>query len=117
MNTTNPLWYLLEKYPEKDWDWYKISGNPNITMEYIETHPEKPWLWWRISRNPNITMEFIEKYPEKLWDWDCMSYNKFTYQNRLNRQKPAFLLLENINTSTNTCLPKLVNLHIVKRYL
>ena len=41
----NILTYLLEKYPDKpwDWNWYWISKNPNITMKMIETHPEKPW--------------------------------------------------------------------------
>jgi hypothetical protein len=32
-------------------------------MEVIEKYPDKPWDWGRISRNPNITMEMIEKTP------------------------------------------------------
>ena len=32
----NILMYLLEKYPEKPWNWTSISWNPNITMEIIE---------------------------------------------------------------------------------
>ena len=30
----------IDKHPEKQWDWYYISMNPNITMETIERHPE-----------------------------------------------------------------------------
>ena len=37
-------------------------------MEIIEKYPDKPWDWVEISRNPNITIEFIEKYP-KTWNW------------------------------------------------
>ena len=55
----NPLLYLLEKYPEKPWNWHCISSNPNLTMKYIEKHPKKPWGWYGISSNPNLTMEFI----------------------------------------------------------
>ena len=51
---------IIEKYPEKPWNWDWISCNPNITMEIIEKHPEKPWnlSHVQISCNPNITMEF-----------------------------------------------------------
>ena len=132
----NPLLYLLEKYPEKPWDWLEISRNPNITMEDIERHPEKPWDWYYISNNPNITMEMIEKYPEKPWsrwgisinpnitikfieknmdkiNFEKLSWNKFTYQNRLNEQIYAFWILEN----TKNRLPQMINRHIAMMYL
>ena len=60
---------IIEKYPEKPWNWFNISRNPNITMEFIEKQSDRPWNWGWISENPNITMEFIEKYPDKPWDW------------------------------------------------
>ena len=50
-----------------------ISRHPNITMEIIEKYPDKPWDWYYISSNPNITMEFIEKYLDKPWDWEWIS--------------------------------------------
>ena len=50
-----------------------ISRNPNITMEIIEKYPDKPWNWSAISCNPNITIEIIEKYPNKPWDWYWIS--------------------------------------------
>jgi hypothetical protein len=78
----------LEKYPDKPWDWYWISGNPNITPEYIERHPDKPWVWFYISQNPNITPEFIEfietqsdKPWDKLWSWEYISCNTFKPKN------------------------------------
>ena len=32
---------LIERFPEKAWNWYIISSNPNVTMEFIEKHPKK----------------------------------------------------------------------------
>ena len=73
----NTLTYLLEKYPDKPWNWRWISMNPNITVDFIEKHPDKPWDWEGISMNPNITMEFIEKHSDKPWNWYFIS----RYQN------------------------------------
>ena len=72
---SNKLEIILQKYPDKPWDWCWISGNPNVTMEMIKKHPDKPWNWKRISQNPNVTMEMIEKHPDQPWDWTCISMN------------------------------------------
>ena len=69
------LMNLIEKYPDKPWDWRVISSNPNLTIEMIEKYPDKPWNWKGISHNPNLTIEMIEKYPDKPWDWKGISYN------------------------------------------
>ena len=66
---------VIEKYPDKPWNWNGISKNPNITMEFIEKFPDKPWAWVCISCNPNITIDIIEKYPDKSWNWSFISYN------------------------------------------
>ena len=34
-------------------------------MEIIEQHPDKPWDWYAISDNPNLTMEIVERYPDR----------------------------------------------------
>ena len=39
---------MIEKYPEKSWNWGWMSQNPNVTMEIIEKHSEKPWSWYVI---------------------------------------------------------------------
>ena len=131
----NTLTYLLEKYPEKPWEWYSISRNPNITMEIIEKHPEKPWDWYWISQNPNITMEIIETYPEKPWNWrgisqnpnitmeiiekyidkikfQRLSQNKFTFENANVKKKEGYMLLEKERS-----FHKLMNLFIVTKYM
>ena len=69
------LWNIVEKYPNKPWNWNRLSSNPNITMEFIEKYPDKPWDWNELSRNPNITIEIFEKYPDKPWDWIDLSRN------------------------------------------
>jgi hypothetical protein len=38
---------LLEKYPDKPWNWGFISKNPNLTIEFVENNPDKPWDWCR----------------------------------------------------------------------
>ena len=97
---------MIEKYPDKFWDWYcgisnnsdiileiiknnkfmdknlnwiSISKNPIITTRIIEEYPDKPWNWkLGISYNPNITIEFINKYGGmcKQFDWKAISKHK-----------------------------------------
>ncbi len=56
-------------------------------MEMIEKYPDKPWDWFYLSYNPNITMEFIEKHQDKPWSYRSISYNKFTKEKELFYQK------------------------------
>ena len=68
--------YLLEKYPDKPWDWYRLSYNSNITMKDVLNNPDKPWDWSGLSYNKNITMNDILNNPDQPWDWSCLSLNK-----------------------------------------
>ena len=107
----NILMYLLEKYPDKHWNWQWISCNPNITMEIIEKHPEKPWNWYSISKNPNLTMEMIEKNINNII---CrhLSVNKFTLENTRIKKKEGYMLLEK-----EYSFHKLMNLYVIKKYI
>ncbi len=71
----NWLLYFLLKYPNKDWDWFGISSNPNITWEIIQRYPGLSWKWSELSRNPNITWEIIQANLDKPWDWYFLSSN------------------------------------------
>ena len=83
---------IIEKYPNKPWDWNSISRNPNITMMMIEKYPNKPWNWECISMNPNLTIEMIEKYPNKNWDWVDISNNpNITYYSITNQSHKPIL--------------------------
>ena len=74
---SNTLIKLINKYPEKKWDWDLISCNSNINMKDIEENIDKPWNWEYISLNSNLTLDFIEKYNDKKWDWHNISSNEF----------------------------------------
>ena len=89
-------------------------------MEIIEKHPEKPWNWYWISRNRNLTMDFIEKYPEKPYieininkiSFYHLSGNEFTLENTRIKKKEGYMLLE------KECrFHKLMNLYIIKNYM
>ena len=56
-------------------EWFHISSNKNLTLEFITNHMEYPWDWHGISCNINLTMEFIEQYPDKKWEWFFISMN------------------------------------------
>lgn len=60
-NTNNDLITLITLFPDKEWDWYHISKNPNITWKFIQENPTLPWKWQSISQNPSITFEIIEE--------------------------------------------------------
>ena len=66
---------FIESHPEYNWNWFFVSGNPNLTIEFIEDHPKYNWNWQEVSRNPNLTMEFIKAHPNYNWDWYCVSKN------------------------------------------
>ena len=103
--------YLLEKHPEKDWDWDYISCNPNLTMGIIEKYPEKPWDWEGISNNPNMTMEFIEKHIDKIV-FENLSNNKLNFENLRIKKKEGYILLEKERS-----FHKLINLYIINQYM
>jgi hypothetical protein len=54
-------------------------------MDYIEKHPDKPWDWYNISSNPNITIEDIEKHFDKII-FAGLSHNKFLYDDIVCRK-------------------------------
>ena len=79
-NDINDAWYkkyfkFIQDNPEKPWDWYGISENPNITMKIVLDNPDKPWNWDWISCNPNITWDIIKDNPKEYWNWYYISCN------------------------------------------
>jgi hypothetical protein len=78
----NDLIKLLELYPDKPWNYYHLSYNPNITWEIVQKFPDKPWDYDYLSENPNITWEIIQANPYKPWNWEYLSYNEFNYKQK-----------------------------------
>jgi hypothetical protein len=75
----NITWEIISANPDKPWNWNEVSRNPNITCDMICANPDKPWNWSGISSNPNITWEIISANPDKPWNWDRISCNNFRY--------------------------------------
>lgn len=46
----------------------EISGNPNVTINFISNNLHLPWDWKVLSAHPNITMEIINNHPDYPWD-------------------------------------------------
>lgn len=59
------LIYLLEKYPNKNWDFDELSRNPNIPLDYVLNHPECKWNYVTIFENPNMNEEYFEIFQKK----------------------------------------------------
>src|SRR5437868_13050506 len=51
----NHLTTLFKLFPDKLWDMYGISQNPNISFDFVLTHPELKWNWYGLSYNPNLS--------------------------------------------------------------
>ena len=71
----NWLLYFLLKYPEKDWNWWVLSKNPNITWEIVQANPHRKWNWYRLSANPNIALEIVQANSHRKWNWYRLSAN------------------------------------------
>ena len=75
----NQLLKLLKKYPDKDWDWYNISANPNITINYVKNNIDKEWYFGLLSYNSNIinnskeSFDFVFNNLDKNWNWYLLS--------------------------------------------
>ncbi len=68
--TSSDLEYLLLKYPNKPWNWKRLSQNPAISFEFIKTHLDKPWHYNYFCRHPQVPLGFIEKhYPYLRREW------------------------------------------------
>ena len=45
-------WFdYIKETPHKDWNYYALSQNPNITWEIVAANPDKAWKYWLLSQN------------------------------------------------------------------
>ena len=71
----NTLELLLEKYPDKDWNLYALSSNPNVYWDFIYKNKQKNWDFSEVSKNINNSSDnsnIINIYTD---------YNIFLYYN------------------------------------
>jgi len=66
---------LVKKYPNKDWNYRRLSTNRNLDITFVDIHNSKRWDWiylTRISKDNNDIYDLIKKYPNKNWDIDLL---------------------------------------------
>ena len=63
-------------HPDKPWDWWAVSENPNITWDIVTTNPDEPWNWGGLCLNPSITWGNVLANPDKPWDWSILSWRQ-----------------------------------------
>lgn len=71
----NELTKILKAFTNKDWNWYELSRNSNITWEFIQANPNKSWNQYALSINPNITWEITKENKNIQWDFYGLSFN------------------------------------------
>ena len=55
---------IVNKFSDKNWDWYWLSSNPSITFDHVLANPDKPWNWNGLSSKvikfPQQRIEFLD---------------------------------------------------------
>ena len=54
-------------------------------FQFILDNPDKEWDYGRLSINPNITWDIVKSNPDKPWDYDIL------YQNAMSLSKENFI--------------------------
>lgn len=55
---------FVEKHPDYPWNWNELSET--LSIEFIEKHLNYPWKKLYLSGNKNITLDFILKHEDKI---------------------------------------------------
>ena len=55
----NCLEKLLQLYSNEDWDFDKLSKNPNMSISIIRKNLSKPFNWEELTRNGGIKIRDI----------------------------------------------------------
>lgn len=59
LELSNPLWTLIEKHPDRNWNWESISANEWTTFEIVAKYPNKPWTWETLVQRLVFPEEFL----------------------------------------------------------
>ncbi len=71
----NHLLTLLKLFPDENWDYQRMSKNPNITIEYIKANLYKNWNFKQLTQNSRFTLNDVLNNPEIPWDYNSLQYN------------------------------------------
>jgi len=76
----NSLAILINLYPNKKWNWGKISRNPHITKKLFENNINKIKETYGLCCNSDIDVEIIKRYPQLKWRFDILpSHSHLTW--------------------------------------
>ena len=100
---------LIEEYPNKPWNWIKLSINSSISFKFINEHPELPWIPKMVTLNPNINDDVIINNPTYNWDYHAMCSNpnisfKFIFNTMINTPEQIFIDWDKLSLSQGTTL-------------
>jgi len=84
---------FIRKYPNKSWNWYRVSENPTITMSDILKNPDISWSYDSISAYGNITMFDFRKH-ENLFNSEEEDYILNIFYNKHNTLKDTLKYLK-----------------------
>lgn len=66
---------LLNKLPEKNWNFNYLSYNTNLDLEFIKANKNKKWNLIVLSKNPVITFDFVRHNLDISWSFTGLSEN------------------------------------------
>ena len=73
---------IIERIKKYDFDFYKLSDNPNISFEVILNSLDKKWDWGLLSKHPKLTFDFILNHLDYNWSWVHISiHSNITFEN------------------------------------
>ena len=67
---------LIEQFPNKPWNWKKLSSNSSITWTIVSQNIDKEWDWKALCQNSAITFDDFLQFPLDNQYWDYISKNK-----------------------------------------
>jgi len=93
---SNHLWTLVQKFPDKPWEWFNLSSNPNITWDVVVANPDLHLLITSYLEQNQLPVDSV--LGKKLlinveWNWAQLSMNKFTKTRKPSKQKVLFQAL------------------------
>ncbi len=68
---------LIEKYPQKNWDWSMLSYDNNITLKFISEHIHFPWKFSSMTHREDLTIKFIRDHLHDNNYWNRIYDKKF----------------------------------------
>lgn len=75
-----------------------LCGSPNLNLELVLAYPEKPWNFRRLTRNPEVTMAWIlQHFPGNLMNG--MSSTRYFDMRYLSETLPLEYILEHSDLS------------------